>query len=345
MIDLRSDTLTIPDRPMLETILTTPLGDDGRLDANGRGEDPTVNKLEDMSAALVGKEAGLLCTSGTMGNQAAVLTWCRPGDIVLVNDLQHLDRSEKTAFDPRFGQMKKAVYHLDKAFQPDTEEIEAQFKTGSIKLLCLENTHNYTGGTCITEDSLKKIHELAQKYHIPVHMDGARLFNAALYLKVPVSQLCQYVDSVQFCFSKGLGAPVGSVLCGTKEFIKDTKETRKLMGGAMRQAGIIAAPAIYALEHNIPRLQEDHDNCAACAAQLQNLKKVIVQKDVQTNILMLDVAQTGITPQEFCARAKAKGLWIRPIINTSVRLVFYKGITRQDALGAAAIIRELDAKL
>lgn len=111
MIDLRSDTLTIPDRSILETILTAPLGDDGRLDAEGRGEDPTVNKLENMSAALVGKQAGLLCTSGTMGNQAAVLTWCRPGDTVLVNDLQHLDRSEKTAFDPRFGQMKKAVYH------------------------------------------------------------------------------------------------------------------------------------------------------------------------------------------------------------------------------------------
>lgn len=185
MIDLRSDTLTIPDRSMLETILTAPLGDDGRLDAEGRGEDPTVNKLEDMSAALVGKQAGLLCTSGTMGNQAAVLTWCRPGDTVLVNDLQHLDRSEKTAFDPRFGQMKKAVYHLDENFQPATEEIEDQFRTGSIKLLCLENTHNYTGGTCITEASLKKIYDLAQKYYIPVHMDGARLFNAALYLKVP----------------------------------------------------------------------------------------------------------------------------------------------------------------
>lgn len=345
MIDLRSDTLTLPDRPMLETILTAHLGDDGRLNAAGRGEDSTVNRLEDMSAALTGKEAGLLCTSGTLGNQVAVLTWCRPGDTVLVNDLQHLDRSEKTAFDPRFGQMKKAIYHLDANFQPDLAEIEAQCKTEKIKLLCLENTHNYTGGTCITEASLKKIHDLASQYHVPVHMDGARLFNASLYLKTPVDQLCQYVDSVQFCFSKGLGAPVGSVLCGSRDFIRNAKETRKLMGGAMRQAGIIAAPAIYALEHNIQRLQEDHDNCAACAAQLQDLKKITVQKDVQTNILMLDVAPSGITPQEFCDRAKAKGLWIRPIINTSVRLVFYKGITRQDALDAAAIIRQLDAEL
>ncbi len=345
MIDLRSDTLTIPDKPMLETILTAPLGDDGRLDAEGRGEDPTVNKLEDTAAALIGKEAGLLCASGTMGNQVAVLTWCRPGDTVLINDRQHLDRSEKTAFDPRFGQLRKAMYRLDDQFQPDLTEIEAAFKTGNIKLLCFENTHNYSGGTCITVATLKEIAALAKTYGIPVHMDGARLFNAAIYLGVPASELCRYVDSVQFCFSKGLGAPIGSVLCGTRDFIQEAKQTRKLMGGAMRQAGVIAAPALYALEHNIPRLQEDHDHCARCAQLLQGLKKIGIQKKVETNILMLDMKDAGITPQAFCDRAREKGLLIRPIIDTWVRLVFYKGITAADAEGAARIIREIDAEL
>ena len=345
MIDLRSDTLTKPDRLMLETILNAPLGDDGRLDSEGRGEDPTINTLEDMSAELVGKEAGLLCPSGTMGNQAALLTWCRPGDLVLISDLQHLDRSEKTAFDPRFGQLQKTTYPMDETCQPDLAVIEEKLKAGNVMLLCLENTHNYTGGTCITVERMKAIHDLAQKYNVPVHMDGARLFNAALYLKTTAKELCQYVDSVQFCFSKGLAAPVGSVLCGTKAFIKKAKDTRKLLGGAMRQAGIIAAPAIYALQHNIARLQEDHDNCALCASLLKGLKKVKVQQNVQTNILMLDMVDAGITPQEFCDRAKAKGLWIRPIINTSVRLVFYKGINRKDAEGAAAIIREIDSEL
>ena len=345
MIDLRSDTLTKPDKAMLETILTAPLGDDGRLDVKGRGEDPTVNKLEDTAAALIGKEAGLLCASGTMGNQTAVLTWCRPGDTALINDMQHLDRSEKTAFDPRFGQLKKATYRLDADFQPDLKDIEAALKKGGIKLLCLENTHNYSGGTCITTETLAKISQLAKAYKVPVHMDGARLFNAAIYLGVPAKEICQYVDSVQFCFSKGLGAPIGSVLCGTNEFIQEAKKTRKLLGGAMRQAGIIAAPALYALEHNIPRLKEDHENCALCASLLGSLKKVGLQKKVETNILMLDMKNTGITPQEFCDRARTKGLLIRPIIDTWVRLVFYKGITRKDAEEAARIIRELDAEL
>lgn len=345
MIDLRSDTLTLPTSEMLKTILTAQLGDDGRLDDNGRGEDKTVNQLEDTAAALIHKEAGLLCVSGTMGNQVALLTWCRPGDTALINDLQHLDKSEKTAFDPRFGQLKKETYSLDTQFQPDLREIEEKLKKDNISLLCLENTHNYTGGTCITPDSLKAIHDIAQQYQVPVHMDGARLFNAAVYLKVPAWKLCQYVDSVQFCFSKGLGAPIGSVLCGTKDFIKKAKDTRKLMGGAMRQAGIIAAPALYALEHNIDCLREDQDNCCYCASLLTNLKKVKVQEHVETNILMLDLKDSGISPKEFCTRAKDKGLFIRPILDTFVRLVFYRGITRKDAFDAASIIRELDAEL
>ena len=345
IIDLRSDTLTLPTQPMLATILTAELGDDGRLDANGRGEDKTINKLEDMAAAITGKEAALFCCSGTLGNQAALFTYCRPHDIVLVDELQHLYGSEKTAFDSRFGQMQPLFYKFDADFMPDLSDLEDKLKNNNISLLCLENSHNFTGGTCVNLERLAAIRKLADKYQVPIHMDGARLFNAAAYLKVSAKDICKYVDSVMFCVSKGLGAPVGSLLCSTKSFIDKAKETRKLLGGALRQGGIAAAPAIYALEHNIERLSEDNANAVLCASLLTNLKKIKVQTSVQTNIVMLDLADAGITPVDFCAKAKDLGLLIRPILKTSVRLVFYNAITADDAIAAADIIKKLDNEL
>ncbi len=345
MIDLRSDTLTLPDAAMLQSILTAPLGDDGRLNAEGRGEDATVNLLEDRAAALTGKEAALLCCSGTMGNQAALLTYCRPGDCALIDELQHLDRSEKTGFDPRFGQLKKVTYRADASGMPDLADMEEKLKNNPVKVICIENTHNYLGGTCIDLKRMAEIRALADRYSVPVHMDGARAFNAAAWLGVSIAELAQYVDSLMFCVSKGLGAPVGSLLCGTRDFIRAAKDTRKLMGGAMRQAGIIAAPALYALEHNVERLKEDNENSRLCASLLADMKKLKAQKNVQTNIMMVDTAGSGITPQELCGRAKERGLLIRPIIGSFVRLVFYKGITRDMAVEAAKILRAIDAEL
>lgn len=341
MIDLRSDTLTMPDKAMLRTILTAPLGDDGRLGPDGRGEDATINRLEDMAAEITGKEAGLLCCSGTMGNQIALMTWCEVGDKVIVDELQHLYRSEKTAFDSRFMRLKPVFYHLDQECMPDPMELGPLMQAGA-SLLCIENTHNFTGGTCTTPERLAEIRRLADKYHIPVHMDGARLFNATAYLGVSAKELCQYADSVMFCVSKGLAAPVGSILCGSREFIAKAKGVRKLLGGALRQGGIIAAPAIYALEHNVERMKEDNDNAAVCAKYLKDLKKIKLQDHVQTNILMLDLKDAAMTPEKFCERAKEEGLLIRPILETSVRLVFYKGITKKDAVKAAEIISRLD---
>ena len=149
IIDLRSDTLTLPTQPMLATILTAELGDDGRLDANGRGEDKTINKLEDMAAVITGKEAALFCCSGTLGNQAALFTYCRPNDLILVDELQHLYGSEKTAFDSRFGQMQPLFYKFDAEFMPDLSDLEEKLKNNNVSLLCLENSHNFTGGTCV----------------------------------------------------------------------------------------------------------------------------------------------------------------------------------------------------
>lgn len=343
MMDLRSDTLTLPDEPMLKTILTAKLGDDGRLDEDGCGEDPTVNLLEDCAAEITGKEAVLLCPSGTMTNQAALLTYCHPGDVVLVDELQHLDCSEKTAFSPRSGNLKKICYSKDIDYLPDVADIENKLRDFTVKLLCIENTHNYYGGICITLERMSEICAVAKRYGVPVHMDRARIFNAAAYLGTTVKELVQYTDSLMFCVSKGLGAPVGSLLCGTKKFIGSAKATRKLLGGAMRQAGIIAAPALYALEHNVERINEDNENAQYCASLLKDLRKIKGQKRVGTNIIMLDTEGAGVTPQWFCMEAEKRGLLLRPIIGSFVRLVFYKGITRKDAEQAASIIREIDA--
>lgn len=345
IIDLRSDTLSLPDRHMLETILTAPLGDDGRLDENNRGEDRTVNRLEDMAADLLGKEAGLFCCSGTMGNQAALFTYCKPGDTVLVDEIQHLYRSEKTSFDSRFGQMKAVTYKFDESIMPDVSDIEEKLKNNDVKVICIENTHNFTGGTCTDLTRMKDIRILADKYNVPIHMDGARMFNAVTALGVSAKEMCSYVDSVMFCVSKGLAAPIGSLLCGSQKFINEAKNNRKMLGGALRQAGIAAAPAIYALEHNVMRLQEDHENTAYCASLLQDVKKIEVQKKIQTNILVLDLKNAGISPKNFCVEAAKRGLLIKPVLETCVRLVFYKGISKEDAKNAAIIIKDIDNNL
>lgn len=347
MIDLRSDTLTMPDLPMLETILTAKLGDDGRTDAEGRGEDATINRLEDMAAELVGKEAAILMPTGTFGNTTAIMTCCRPGDTVLVDEQQHILLTEKFVFEKRLGQMEPVCYHMDKQHMPDPEEVDRLLTETGAKLLCLEDPHNFSGGYCIDLERMAQLRAVADRHGAHIHLDGARLFHAAAYLKVTAAQLCAYVDSVMFCVSKGLGAPVGSLLCGTKEFCRQARATRKLLGGVMRQGGVIAAPAIYALEHNIDRMPEDIENARYVYDRMKGrVKKLILQEEVQTNILMIDLDDAGILAPEFCARAKEKGLLIRPVLNDRrVRLVFYKGIHREDAEKAAQILLELDSEL
>lgn len=345
MVDLRSDTLTLPDRAMLEVILSAKLGDDGRTNSEGRGEDATINALEDLAAKLTGKEEGMLCCSGTMGNTCAILTYCRPGDKVLVDHNQHIYRSEKMVFDPRFGQLTPVFYELGEHHTPVLEDVKRLLGENDIKLMCVENTHNFSGGACTSLKELEAIRKVCEEHHVPVHMDGARLFNAAIAMGVKASEIAQYVDSVMFCISKGLGAPVGSVVCSTHAFIKEARQTRKLLGGTMRQAGVIAAPGIYALEHNIERLKEDHDNAHYVYEHTKDLKKTKVQQDVQSNIVMIFTDETGLTAQEYCDRLKEKGVHIRPVQEGQVRLVFYKGITHEDTVKATEAIRALDAEL
>lgn len=342
MVDLRSDTLTLPDAEMLKTVLDARLGDDGRTHGFGRGEDQTVNELEDLAAEMTGMEAGVLFPSGTMGNTAAVLAYCKPGDKVLVDEQQHLYISEKVLFDKSIGQLQAVPYRHDENGLPVLEDMETALKTGDIRLVCIENTHNFTGGACIPVEHMKKIYELAHRYHVPVHMDGARMFNAAVALGVGAEELCRYVDSVMFCISKGLGAPLGSLVCGKQDFILEVREKRKLLGGAMRQAGVMAAPGIYALKNNVERLKEDHDHAKYAAKRIGGLKHTRMVGSAETNILVLDANALGLTPEEYCKKAAEKGLLIKPVLSDKVRLVFYKGITEEDAAEAARIICELD---
>ena len=345
MIDLRSDTLTLPDREMLATILDAELGDDGRTHALQRGEDATINALEDLAAKITGKEASVLFPTGTLGNTAAVLAYCQPGDKVLVDEQQHLYLSEKVLFDSSVGQLQAVTYRHDEHGEPILADIEAGLVSGDIRLLCIENTHNFASGACISVEKMKAIYELAGRYHVPVHMDGARIFNAAIALETTVQELCQYADSVMFCLSKGLGAPVGSLVCGNQDYILQVRAKRKLLGGVMRQGGIIAAPGMYALQHNIDRLVEDHKNTKCTAELIQGLKHTHIIGQAMTNILVLDVNNLGVTPDEYCKLAEAKGLLIKPVMSDKVRLVFYKGITKHDAIAAAQIICELDEEI
>jgi threonine aldolase len=346
MIDLRSDTLTLPNEEMLKTILSAKLGDDGRRNSEGRGEDITVNELEDLASNITGKEESILFSSGTLANTTAILTYCNTGDKVLVDRMQHIYVSEKIVFDPKFGQLTPVIYKLNDHNTPDINDLKVLMEENDIKLLCIENTHNFSGGTCINLEELKEIYDLAKAHNIHVHMDGARLFNAAVSLGIDAREICKYVDSVMFCISKGLGAPVGSLLCGSKDFIKECRNNRKLLGGNMRQAGIIAAPGIYALNNNIEYLKIDMENAKYVANNIKDLEKTIVDPEVQSNIIMLDIKNTGLNTNEYCDLAKEKGLLIRPVLNgTKVRMVFYNGINREDSKQVIEIIKDIEKSL
>ena len=345
MIDLRSDTLTVPDSAMLESILTARLGDDGRPNGSGRGEDETTNQLEDYAAQLIGKDAGLFFSSGTLANTCALLTWCSTGDGVLVDALQHIYRSEKAAFAPHWGKLVPQVYRYSAANCPDVPHMEALLSESNSRLICLENTHNARGGAVIPLETMGSVRKLADQFSVPVHMDGARIFNAAHALKIDARELCSYADSVMFCVSKGLRAPVGSLLCGSTEFICRARATRKLLGGNMRQCGVIAAPALYALRHNIADLCNDNRNALIFSDALKPLRIGRVQPCVESNIVMLDVSPYGLSADEYCNILGQRGV-LASIGNIhQVRFVFYCGISQADSRNAAAILLKLEQDL
>ena len=339
MIDLRSDTLTKPSETMRTAMYAAEVGDAGRTDAGGRGEDPTVNRLEDMAARLMGKEAAMFVPSGTMGNLAALMTHCSAGQRVAVEKELHVYHNEKAAFQARPGGLLPEFFETDHRSYPQLESIKTILDQKQIALLCLENSHNYGGGNCMTRDQINSICALAKKSGVAVHLDGARINNAALYLRTPVDELVAGVDTVMFCLSKGLGAPVGSMLCGGHDFILEARKTRKFLGGTMRQAGVLAAAGLVAIEQQRDRLIEDHQHARLLAESIADNPKVKIDMEaVQTNIVRLDFSPSGRDAQSFQDTLESRGLKTKAVSDRFIRMVTYREIGKEDILKAAEII-------
>ncbi len=334
IVDLRSDTLTLPTPEMREAMARAEVGDDVWE------EDPTVRRLEALAAERLGREAGLFVTSGTQGNLVSVLAQTRPGQEVVLDVDAHIFNYE-VAGTSVIGGVQMRPVKTERGF-PSPAQVREALRPGNIHipptgLVCLENTHNRHGGTCCTPEEIAAVAAVAHEAGVPVHLDGARLFNAAVALGRPARDFARDVDSVTFCVSKGLGAPVGSVVCGRPDFIARARRIRKLLGGGMRQAGVIAAAGIVALERMVDRLAEDHANARALAEGVARLPGMRIDlASVQTNIVIfrVDRPQGGDELVKGCAARKVK---IHGVSPTSIRCVTHKDIDADD------VARTLDA--
>jgi threonine aldolase len=346
-IDLRSDTLTLPTQAMREAMYRAELGDDVY------GEDPTVNRLQEMAAEIMGKEAALLVPTGSMGNTAAVMAHVGRGEAFIVGDQSHLYLNEQGSAST-IGGAPRVVVYTDEGGMFDLREVRANINDGSdahnaeTKLLCLENTHNCCGGTVLSIAQVEALAELAHTHGLAVHMDGARVFNAATALGVPVRELVRSVDSVMFCLSKGLSAPVGSMIVGSRAFIQRAHRVRKLLGGGMRQAGILAAAGIVGLEQMVERLAEDHENGKLLAQGLADYPQIEIQPTrVVTNIVVFSLrdatgqilgkAETDL----FISKSREQGVLVGAISDEKIRAVTHYGIDSADITSALSAIRRV----
>jgi len=330
-IDLRSDTVTRPTEAMRRAMASAEVGDDVY------GEDPTVNRLQELAAELTGKEAALFVTSGTMGNQAAIAASTRPGDAVLVGEDAHILLYESGAGAALFGvqietvgsggffsgaEVADAIHPVDVHYAP-------------ARLLAIENTHNQSGGRVFPLEQAKEAAAVARDHGLKVHLDGARIFNAVVASGTPIASWAEPFDSLTFCLSKGLGAPIGSVLCGSSEFIARAHRVRKQMGGGMRQSGIIAAAGLHALEHHVERLAEDHSNARRLAIGLQNLG-FRVDRFPETNIVIFEVDRA----EEFEKEILARGVLVLALTKDLVRAVTHMDVSESDIDDALRRIAE-----
>ncbi|MCL6450831.1 MAG: low-specificity L-threonine aldolase [Acetobacteraceae bacterium] len=333
IIDLRSDTVTVPTPEMRRAMADAEVGDDVY------GEDPTVNRLEELAASILGKEAGLLVVSGTMGNQVAVMTHCRRGDEILVEADAHIFYYEAGALAVLAGVQPRTV--PGRAGVLEAEDVEAALRPPNLhfpptSLLCLENTHNRAGGRVVPLEKLEAAAAVARRRGLRVHLDGARIFNAAVALGVPARRLAEAADSVMFCLSKGLSAPVGSLLVGSRDWIAEARRNRKIVGGGMRQAGVIAAAGIVALTRMVDRLAEDHENARILARNLAGIEGLGVDlASVETNMVMVDLIPPAPSGPEMVQRLGALGVKINAIGPRRLRAVTHKDVSRQDVIEAA----------
>ena len=335
-IDLRSDTVTLPTPQMRAAMANAELGDDVM------GEDPTINRLEEMAAARTNKEAALFVASGTMGNLVALLTHCARGDEVIVGDKAHTFVNEVGGMAALGGIQPRTLPN-----QPDgtlaLDDLRAAIRGDNVhwprtRLIALENTHNACNGSPLAPAYLWSVYELAKSRGVRVHIDGARLFNAAVALGVPVTELTRHTDTISFCLSKGLSAPVGSLLCGPRDFIAAARRQRKMVGGGMRQAGVLAAAGIVALETMIDRLADDHANAKYFAESVADIPGIALDPArVRTNIVFFDLAVGAPSAAEMAERLARAGVLIGPAGERRMRAVTHYGIERADidaAIGA-----------
>jgi threonine aldolase len=345
LIDLRSDTITQPTPAMREAMYRAEVGDDVY------GEDPTINRLQELAAERTGKEAALFVASGSMGNIAAMLTHAGRGRSIIVGDESHIYRYEGGGASTLGGSPMYAV-PTQRDGMLDVDRVRREIADDSddhvapTAVVCIENTHNRCGGTVLNTEQIATIADMAHVHNLTVHMDGARIFNAAVALGIPVSELARPVDSLMFCLSKGLSAPVGSLLVGSKDFIHQARRMRKLLGGGMRQAGILAAAGIVALEQMVERLAEDHEHCKQLARGLADYPQIDIDpKRVVTNILTFtphDSQQQKLSEAQalqFVEKAQAHGVLIATMGDGLIRAVTHYGLEAEHIPAALAGIR------
>ena len=328
-IDLRSDTVTLPNDEMREAMCGAELGDDVFR------EDPTVNRLQEIAAELTSKEAALLVSSGTMGNLVCVLTHCRRGEEVILGDKSHMFLNECGSMATVGGVHPHTIPN-----QPDgtmrLEDIESAIRGDNdhwprTRLVCLENTHNRCFGTPLSPQYMAQVAALARERGLRVHLDGARIFNAVVALGVDLKEFSRHVDSLSFCLSKGLSAPVGSVVCGTRDFISEARRNRKLLGGGMRQAGIIAAPGVVALDKMVARLGEDHENARRLAEGIARIPGLSIDvSTVRTNIIYFDIETGYISAEQLRTSLEKAGIKTLSTGPRRFRLVTHYGIDAED---------------
>jgi len=344
-IDLRSDTVTKPSAEMRQAMADAEVGDDVY------GEDPSINKLQQKAADLLGKEAGLLMASGTMSNLVAALTHCKRGDEIIMGDQAHMFWNESAGASALAGAQLRLVPN-DPQGRIDLDDLKNAIRPkGNVHmppttLICLENTHNRCSGGVLTPDDTKRVADIAHDAGAKVHLDGARLFNASVSLEVPPAALVQDVDDVSFCLSKALSCPVGSILCGSNEFIEGAHKWRKMVGGGMRQAGVLAAAGLVALDNMVERLADDHSNAKRLAEGLANIEGISVDPtSIQTNIVIFEVGESAGNANDVINELADEGVLVTYPGQQSLRMVTHRHISASDIDEALSRVAKVMTKM